>query len=263
MPRIVLSILLGLFSLVVFIGVGESLQGRGAVAETVAAGLAGALYLAGAEFLVAPRGSRGLRGKWPTVIAMGAPLLAICLLVIVAEGGRAWLYSALPIFGSACLGILTGAAVAGRVTFRVVPLASRRRLLLVSAAVVATVAIVLAVGVIPLTARAGSFPDGTPGASVPVFWGIAGLNALVAGCLSFLGFRVGGDDRPASDALTLLAFLAFMSACFLAPPAFAFRGHGPVLLTASKLALLCLVAEIAVTAFVSSTALRLSGTRAA
>ena len=168
-----------------------------------------------------------------------------------------WLYSAFPMFVLGGLGILTGAAVAGRVTFRAMSPASCRRLLLASALVVVAVAIVLVVGVIPLTVKAGTFPDGTPGSSVSVFWGFVVLNALVAACLCFFGFRVGDNNRPSSGVLALLAFFAFISACALAPPAFAFRGHGPVLLTASKLALLCLVAEIVVTA------LRLSEARAA
>jgi hypothetical protein len=243
--EIVLSIVFGLFTLVIFIGVGESFQDRGAVAEAVAAGLAVALYLAFAEFLVAPRESRGLREKWPTMIAMGAPLLVICI------------NSALPVFFLGCLGILTGAAVAGRVTFKAVSPTSCRRLLLASAVVVAAVAIVLVVGVIPLTAKAGTFPDGTPGSAVSVFWGFVVLNALVAACLGFFGFRVGDGYRPPFGALAFLAFLVFMSACALAAPAFAFRGHGPALLIASNLALLCLVAEIGITVLVGSTALRL------
>jgi hypothetical protein len=261
MGKILLSIILGLFTLVVFIGVGESLQGRGAVG-IILGGLATALYLALAEFLVAPRGSRGLHGKWPTVIAMGAPVLAICVIAIVAEGGREWL-SALLMFVSGSLGILAGAAVAGRVAFRTMSPASCRRLLLASAAVAAAVAIVLVVSMIPLTASAGTFPDGTPGGTVPVFWGIAFLNALAAACLGFFGFRVGSDNRPSTGALATLAFLAFMSACFLAPAVFAFRGHGPVLLTVSKLALLCLVAEIVVAALVGNVAIRLSEAKAA
>jgi hypothetical protein len=265
MARIALSILLGVFTLVVFIGVGESLESRGPVIATMAAaGLAVALYLMIAEFLVAPRGSRGLRGKWPTMIAMVSPVLAICLLMIVPpEGGRKDFYPAVLVLVSACLGILIGAAVAGRVTFRAVSTASGRNLLLASAALVAAVAIVLFVQVIPLTVSAGTFPDGTPGATVPVLWGIAGLNALVAACLGFFGFRVGSKDRSTFDALAFLAFLTFMSACSLAPPAFAFRGHGLVLLIASNLALFCLVAEIVVSALVGSAALRLPEKRAA
>jgi hypothetical protein len=141
--------------------------------------------------------------------------------------------------------------------------ASCRRYLLAGAAVVIAVAIVLVVGVIPLTASAGTFPDGTPGSSVSVFWGMVFLNAIVAACLCFFGFRVGDDKRPPTAALATLAFFAFVSACVFAIPAFAFRGHGPILLTVSRLGLLCLMAEIIVIALVGSTALRIPESRAA
>ena len=96
-----------------------------------------------------------------------------------------------------------------------------------------------------------------------MFWGIVVLNAIVAACLVYFSFRVSGDDRPSSGALATLAFIAFLSACLLSPVVFAFPGHGPILLTASKLALLCLVAEIVVTVLVATTAIRLSEARTA
>jgi hypothetical protein len=73
------------------------------------------------------------------------------------------------------------------------------------------------------------------------------------------GAIMGGLAVP----LASFAFLAFMSACLLAPVVFAFRGHGPDLLTMSKLALLCLAAEIVVAAFVGSAAIHISGVETA
>jgi hypothetical protein len=259
MARILLSIVLGIFTLVVFIGAAESFQGKNPTAAAMAAtGLAVALYLAMAQFLVAPQGSRGLRGKWPTVAAMGAPVLAICLIAIASEGGRTGLFSALLMFVPGCLGILIGALGAGRVAFRALSPALYRCLLLVSAALLAAVTVVLAVAIIPLTASAGTFPDGTPGESVSVFWGIVVLNAIVAACLAFFGIRFGADYHPPPTSLALFAFLAFVSTCVLTIPAFAFRGYGPILLSASRFALLCLAAEIVGMVLISMTALRLS-----
>ncbi|HEX7602130.1 MAG TPA: hypothetical protein VF316_11010 [Polyangiaceae bacterium] len=164
-----LSIALGIFDWAVFIGVGELLgvPGQNTIREILGASLASALYLAVSQFFVAPRGSRGLGGKWPTMVAMGAPLLAGCVLVIVAEG-RPQLYSALAGFVPGCLAILAGAAAAGRLNFSAVSLGSCRRYLLACATLLAAVALVLALAVIPLTRRAGTFPDGSPGGMVPV-----------------------------------------------------------------------------------------------
>ena len=226
------------------------------------------------QYLLSRGNPQAARNDWPILIALNSLLWCSVVLTLVIEPNKEAALQTLwlAILCLACS--YAGASLASlharnvrktrdRGTFRAMSPASCRRLLLAGAAVVAAVAIVLVVGVIPLTARAGTFPDGTPGSTVPVFWGIAGLNALVAACLGFFGFRVSGDNRAPYGALAVLALLAFMSACGLAPAAFAFRGHGPVLLTVSKLALLCMVAEIVVTAFVGCTALRLSEARAA
>lgn len=258
MGRVLLSVVLGLFALVIFIGVGELLgvPGQNTIREILGACLAGTLYLAISQFFVAPRGSRALAPKWPTMVAMGAPLLAICL-TIAAQGGRAWLYSALPMFVPGCLGIVAGAWAAGRFTFSPLALASCRRSLLVSAAVLLAVALVLVAAVIPLTIKAGAFPDGAPGATVSVFWRIAGLATLIAAGLGLIAARAGRGRRPSFVILGFLAFLAFAPACFLAIPAIWFLGHGPVLRAVSIISPMCSAAELAVTALLGATALRL------
>ena len=259
MGRIVLSIVLGLFAFVVSLMVGELLgvPGQNTIREILGASLAGALYLAVSQFFVAPRGSRRLGPKWPTMVAMVAPLLAMRLLVIVGEGDRAWLYSALPMFIPGCLGIVAGAAVAGRVTFSPLSLESCRRNLRAFAALLAGVAVVLVAAVIPLTTKAGTLPDGAPGGMVPVSWVIAGLSLLIAADLALIAARAGRGRRPAFVVLGFLAFLAFVPACFLAIPAIWFVGHGPMLRAVSIISPICSVTEFVVTALVGATALRL------
>lgn len=259
MERVLLSVILGFFALVVFIVVGELLgvPGQNTIREILGASLAGTLYLAVSQFFVAPRGSRSLGPKWPTMVAMGAPLLVICLLVIVAEGGRAWLYSALPMFVPGCLGIVAGAAAAGRVTFSPLSLESCRRNLRTCAGLLVAVAVVLAIAVVPLTRKAGTFPDGAPGGMVPVSWGIAGLSVLIAADLALIAARAGRGRRPAFIALGYLAFLAFVPACFLAIPAIWFVGHGPVMRAVSIISPMCSAAEFAVTVLLGATGLRL------
>ena len=265
MKRVLLSTVLGLFVGVVFLGVGEllSVPGQNTIRGILGASLAGTVYLAVSQFFVAPRGSRSLGSKWSTMVAMGAPLLAIFLQVNVAEHGRAWLYDALPLFVPGCLGIVAGAAAAGRVTFSALPLESCRRNLRACAALLAGVALVLAAAVIPLTRKAGTFPDGAPGKAVAVFWAITILAILVSAFLAFIAVRARCGRRPSFIVLGFLAFLALVPACFLVIPAIWFVGHGPVLRAVSILSPLCSLAGFAVTALLGATALRLPETERA
>lgn len=259
MRRVLLSIFLGLFSPFVFI-MGASpfeVVGQNSIKEIVAGSLAVALYLAICQFFVAPRGSRRLGAKWPTLVAMTAPLSVAVVLIALVEKHHVLLVQGLPVI-SGCLGIVAGAVAAGRVTLPAVSLKFCRRFFLTCAALLVAVAFVLAAGVVPLTNKAGTFPDGTPGAVVPVSWGIVVLNILVATDLVLVAIRATDRSRLSPTSLGLLAFLAFVSACFLAVPAFAFRGHGPIMLTVSILMVLCSAAEFLATGLVSATALLLA-----
>jgi hypothetical protein len=232
--------------------------GQNSIKEVVAGSLAVALYLAFCQFLVVARGSRRLGAKWPTLVAMAAPLLAAVVLIALVEKPDVLLVQGLPILISGCLGILVGAEAAGRLTLPAVSLKFCRRSLLTCAALLVAVAFVLAARVVPLTKKAGTFPDGTPGAMVPVSWGIVVLNILAATDLVFVAIRATDRGRLSPTSLGLLAFLAFVPACFLAVPAFAFRGHGPIMLTVSILMVLCSAAEFLVTGLLSTIALLLA-----
>jgi hypothetical protein len=256
--RVLLSVVLGLFApIVAFMGAEAfEVPGQNPIQEKVAGSLAVALYLAICQFLVTPRESRKPGANWPTMVALGAPLLALSF---IAEAKDLWerVYNYGPIVISGWLGMLVGAVVAARVTLSSVSLGFCRRSLRACAALLVGVALVVAAGVIPLTNKAGTFPDGTPGGSVPVFWAIAVLNILIAASVAFLAVRAGRGRRPAFIVLGFLAFLAFAPACFLAIPAIWFVGHGPVMRAVSVLSLLCSLAEFAVTALLGATALRL------
>jgi hypothetical protein len=262
MGRVLLAMTLGLFAFVVFLGVGELLQvpGQNTIREIVGAGLAGALYLAVSQFFVAPRGSRRLGPKWRTMVAMGAPLLAMCLLANVLEGGRAWLYSALPMFIPGCLGIVAGAWAAGRVEMPAASPASSRRLLFVCAALMAGVAAAVAVGLIPLTA-ADTDPRATPQNFVPVAWVSVVLDVLVAAALAAIAVRVGRGARPSLVGLGFLAFLAFLLA-FSGVPTVVLFTHGPAMRVAAILGVACSAVGFVVTALIADTALRLSAGQA-
>ena len=256
MSRVLLSIFLGLLAPFVFI-IGASafeVVGQNSLKEIVAGSLAVALYLAFCQFCVAPRGSRGFGAKWPTLVAMTAPLLVAVALITLVERPNVLLVQGLPLLISGCFGIFAGAVVAGRVTLPAVSPKFCRRSLLTCAALLVAVALVVAAGVVP-PVKADTSPHATPQRAVPVFWGIVVLNLLVATSLVFIAIRA--TDRSGLSPIVLgsLAFLAFASACFLAAPAFGYRAHGPAMQTACILLFLCSAAEFLAAVLVSTTAL--------
>jgi hypothetical protein len=256
MGRVLLSIVLGLAAPFVLI-LGASpfeVPGQNSIKEIVAGSVTVALYLAVCQFLVAPRESRRLGAKWPTMVAMAASLLAVCLLIVALEGGKAWLFSAAPMLIPGCLGILAGAVLAGWVNLLPVSSEVCRRSLLICAALLVAVALVVAAGVVP-PVKADTFPQAAPERAVPFFWGIVVVNLLAAADLMSLAIRVTKRRGLSPASLVLPAFLAFASAGLFAAPGFAFLGHGPAMRTASILLLVCSAAEFVVTGLVSRTAL--------
>jgi len=257
MRRVLFSFVLGLLS--PFVGIlGASpfeVPGQNPIRERVAGGLAVALYLALCQFLVAPRESRRLGAKWPTMVAMAASLLAMCLLIVASEGGKAWVFSAGPMLISGCLGIVVGAVVAGWVELPAVSLEFCRRSLLTGAAVLVVVALVVAAGVIP-SVKADRSPQAAPDRAARLFWGIVVLDVVLAACVAFIAVRTGHGRRTWPVAVGSLAFLGFIVACFLATTA-AFLTHDPPMWTAAILGVFCSAAEFIVAGLLSVTALLL------
>jgi len=256
---VLLSIVLGLFAPVVAFMGAEAFEvpGQNPVQERVAGSLAAALYLAICQFSLTPRESRKPGANWPSMVALGVPLLVLCFIAEAKDlWERALMYG--PIVISGWLGVVAGALVAARVTLPAVSLRFCRRFLLTCAALLAAVALVVAAGVVPPT-NADTFPQAAPERAVPFFWKIVVLNLLVATSLVFIAVRAGDRRRLSPIVLGFLAFLAFVPACFLAASGFGFLGHGPAMRIASVLLLLCSAAEFLVTGLVSATALLLPG----
>ena len=112
MSRIVLSSMLGFFSLFVDSIAEEVLQKQDRHETPAVAYLVTALYLAVCQFLVARKGDPGLRAKWPTMIGMGAPVLAMFLFFAAGEEGYTVLHEVVPYLLCVCAGIFIGGAMA-------------------------------------------------------------------------------------------------------------------------------------------------------
>ena len=256
MAKISLSIALGLVApIVVFMAAAlVEVPGQNPPQERIAASLAAFLYLAICRFLVARMDDRKHGANWPSTVALCVPLL---LLASVADardlGGRLLLYA--PPVVAGWLGIPVGAIAAARVAVAAAPLDACRRHLCACATVAGGVAVVVAGGVVPLI-WADTSPIATPARAVPVDWAIAVFNLLVAAALALIAARAGRGQRPAAPVLALLAALAFVLACFLAP-AVTFLAHGSSGTMAGILGVICSLGDLVVVALLAAAALRL------
>lgn len=258
MGRILLAIVLGLFAPVVAFMAGSAVEipGQNPPQEMIAASLAAFLYLAICQFLVARRDARRAAANWPTMVALGVPLLLMASVADARDLAERVRQDG-PIVLAGWLGIFAGAWAAGCVTLSPLTLESCRRNLRACAAVLAAVAVVLAAAVIPLSRNAGTFPDGSPGETASVFWWIVGVSVLVAAGLALVAARAGHGRRPSFAVLGFLALLAFAPAFFLAIPAIWLVGHGPLLRAVSIISPACSLAQLAVAVLLGATALRL------
>ena len=267
MQNVLLSLLIGFLAPFVFFMGAEpfGVHGRISIMGIVAGFLAVALCLAFYQFWFAPKRSRGFWAKWPTLVAMTAPLFVMVALKLAklafheGPGGPVFTREIdrllVPLLIAGCFGSCAGAVLAGRVTLPAVSLKFCRRSLMTSAALLAAVALVIAAGVIP-PFKAGIFPHATPRSAVPVFWWIAALNLLAATLLVVIAIRA--TNRDSIPFLGLLASLAFLLMCLLTGPAFTYLKlyleHGPAIQTAWILLYLCVVAEFLAGVLASATA---------
>src|ERR1019366_2059536 len=106
MGKIVLSVVLGLLSPLVFIMGPEPFEAHreNSVQEVLAGGVAVALYLAVCQFMATRNSSSGLRDDWPMLAAMIAPLLAICLFMVATGSSDV----AVPMLLAGSIGCLAG-----------------------------------------------------------------------------------------------------------------------------------------------------------
>jgi|SRR5450759_4164109 len=212
MGRIVISVVLGSLSVFVFaMGSGPfAVRGQNSVQESLAGSIAVALYLAVCQFSIARYNGCGVRTNiaeigridteaislgqysgsrisallfdWPILIAMVAPLLAMFLLMVSDEKGGTVLAQGVPMLVAGCIGGLTGALLANRVSPRAHTTKSQtawRAILRVGAALLLIVAAILVVVVIPAAAKDTSRHT-TPGSAGTGYIVIVVLHGLLA-----------------------------------------------------------------------------------
>jgi hypothetical protein len=192
MGKIVLSVVLGLLSPLVFIMGAEPFEGRGGnlVQGVLAGSIAVALYLAVCQFMATRNSSSGLRDDWPVLAAMVAPLLAVVLFIFERD---AVLTQGVPMLLAGCIGCLAG-SVAGHLGTRTAPnrQAAWRVVLRAGAGLFLVVAATLVVAVIPAVARDTS-PHATPGPAVKAFIVSVVLHGFLG---AFMLWRTRGGKLP-------------------------------------------------------------------
>jgi len=115
-----------------------------------------------------------------------------------------------------------------------VSMKSSRRSLFVGAALLAAVALVLVLGVIP-PVKSDIFPLATPQRAAAAFWIHAVLDILAAIVLVSISSRATARARPSTAVLIVLAVLVLLLGAAITDAAFAFRAHGPAMQSASLL----------------------------
>ena len=191
MGKIVLSVVLGLLSPLVFIMGAEPFEVRGenSVQEVLAGGVAVALYLAVCQFMATRNSSSGLRADWPILAAMVAPLLATSFMMVAAGSSEV----GVPMLLCGSIGSLAG-SVAGHLGTRIAPnrKAAWRVILRAGAGLFLVVAATLVVAVIPAVARDTS-PHATPGPAVKAFIVSVVLHGFLG---AFMLWRTRGGKLP-------------------------------------------------------------------
>ncbi len=129
-----------------------------------------------------------------------------------------------------------------------------QRLARTSAVLLVVVALVVAVGVIPMV-KDDMQRGATPGQAVPAFWFTVGVNVLGAAALWLLIFRPGSRSPGATFIPRLGAFVALLLAIALVDAAAAYGGHGPAMRTATILLFCCAAAEAVAAVLMSAASL--------
>jgi len=187
MGKIVLSVVLGVLSPLVFIMGAEPFEVRGenSVQEVLAGGVAVALYLAVCQFMAVRNSSSGFRADWPILAAMAAPLAAVCLIMGSSEGG-------VPMLLAGSIGCLAGSVAGHMGTPPTGGQAAWQVVLRAGAGLYLVVAAILVVVVIPAIARDTS-PHATPGPAVKAFIVSVAIHVFVA---AFMLWRTRGGKLP-------------------------------------------------------------------
>jgi len=270
LPKVFGSFVLGLTGLLVYFVAASAVEvpGTSSTREIIVGCLVGAPFLAFCQFWLASRDAPGFRPKWPTVIAMVAPLIAILPFIdrgaVVPQG--------IPMVIMGALGILAGAFAAGCMAIQPAPELSPERastrlricrwLLLGSAAILVISAVIVAMGVMPPLKAYLNYPTGFKARSVAAFLGgSAVVNLLIAGIVVFIALRPRRAGPYPRSSLAIPAVLALLLA-FVYAIASGIRNENPALLTASVLLIVCAVSDLATTALVTAVAVVADNVRA-
>ena len=117
-----------------------------------------------------------------------------------------------------------------------------RRMLLVCAVLLVTVALVVALGVIQ-PVKADTFWGASPATAVPAFWVIIGLNLLAAATLVFIAIWSKGKSWISTSVLVVLGLVVLLFGIALGDGALAYQSEGPSMQTVSILLFFCAAAD--------------------
>jgi hypothetical protein len=117
-----------------------------------------------------------------------------------------------------------------------------QRMLLVCAALLAAVAIVEALGVVP-PVQAATFPGATPESAVPAFWVNIGLNFVAAAILVCIAIWSKGRSWISTSGLVVIGLVTMFLGIALTDAFFAFQAAGPSMHTVSILLFFCAAAD--------------------
>jgi hypothetical protein len=222
MGKIVLSVVLGLLSPLVFIMGAEPFEARGktSVQEVLAGCIAVALYLAVCQFMATRNSSSGFRDDWPILAAMMAPLLAMFLFMAAVEKGGVVLAQGVPMLLAGSIGCLAGSVAAHRGTAPAGGKSAWRVILRAGAGLLLVVAATLVVVVIPAVAKDTS-PHATPGPAVKGFIVSVVLHGFLG---AFMLWRTRGGKLP-----VVAGVFGVLLGLLLLGAAAGFAHHGPAM----------------------------------
>ncbi|MCX6566547.1 MAG: hypothetical protein NTW38_09050 [Candidatus Aminicenantes bacterium] len=140
---------------------------------------------------------------------------------------------------------------------------NRRLILRVAAALALGVAIIVAVGVIPLV-RADTSPHATPGQAIPAFWRFVILPQVLIGMALFgISFIRRPGNRASKVLAVVVGLIALALGLGLLDAAMAYQGEGPDMLGASIALFICLGFDLLTGVIAFLAAIRFSETRQA
>ena len=117
-----------------------------------------------------------------------------------------------------------------------------RRMLLVCAVLFVTVALVVALGVIP-PVKADTYPGVNHGKVAAAFWVNISINLLSAFSIFFIAIRSKERSWKSTSVLVIVGIIVLLLGLALADAASAYQKHGPSMESASILLFICAAAD--------------------